>query len=301
MGTRSIVITVIAGVSAIAIPAAAMEVAQPPRPRVVKAAMARAKVTLPPPAKPAPAAAPTVEAAAPAAAPPVTEAPKPPVTEVPKPPVTVAPKPVITAAPKPVDAAHKLPLPEPQPVRLACEAGLPDGGPAVRCKWSPLDGASHYVLFRMAGDVKERIFTGTDTTFVDQNVVKGMAYAYGVKALNGAGQIVGVSDIVRLYCCGEPMPEKQYLRLACEAGLPDSGPAVRCQWSPAEGADHYVLYRKMADGTLERLFTGTDTAFMDLGVTVGLEYGYGVKALDAAGRVIGASDIVRLSCCGGAG
>ncbi|MGH9179256.1 MAG: fibronectin type III domain-containing protein [Acidimicrobiales bacterium] len=293
MSTRSIVITVLAGVSAMAIPAAAMEVAQPARPRVVKAGAAGPAPSARP-AKFTGTVAPKVEVAAPAAAP------APPATEAPKPVVATALKPVTTTAPKPDEAVRKLPLP-PQPVRLVCEPGLPDGAPAVRCTWSPLDGAVHYVLFRLTGDVKERISTGTDTSFVDRSVARGMVYAYGVKALDAGGQIIGVSDVVRLYCCGAPMPEKQHLRLACEAGLSGNVPTVRCRWSAADRADHYVLFRKTADGTLERIFTGTDTAFVDLGVIPGMEYGYGVKAVGAAGRVIGASDIVRLSCCGGAG
>lgn len=297
MRVRSFVITALAGLSAVAVPAAAMEVVAPPRPKV--AARPAADKPAPPVDKPAiaPAAKPSIPVEKPA---PVADRPAAavaPAVETPKPtaPVTTV-KPV---EPTVVKDPMRIPL-DKQELKIECIAGRPDGAPAVKCRWTAAEGARHYVLFRKVADTAtepEPIFRGSDTWFVDRTVVEGTGYGYAVKALNADGQVIGRGGIAWVRCCGEQPPEKQPMRLACMAGQPEGAPAVKCQWSPLDGADHYVLYRKVEGADPERISTGTDTTFVDRAVVDGTPYNYGVKALDAGGRVIGMSTIVLVRCC----
>jgi fibronectin type 3 domain-containing protein len=83
----------------------------------------------------------------------------------------------------------------------------------------------------------------------------------------------------------------------CIAGVRDGVPAVKCEWSKAAGAVRYDLYRQTGDAAPEKLWSGTDTTFVDHTVALETAYGYGVKAIDGAGRVIGFGGIVAVRCC----
>ena len=299
MRVRSFVITALAGFSAVAVPAAAMEVVAPARPKVA----AKAAPAVDKPARPVdkPAVAPAAKPAAPVEKPAPAAAKPPPVApavETPKP--TAAPVTTVKPAVEPTNVKDPLRIPpEKQELKLECVAGRPDGAPAVKCRWTAALGAHHYVLYRKAADAAEPtpIWRGADTWFIDRSVVEGTGYGYAVKAINADGHVIGAGGIAWVRCCGEQPPEKQPVRLACTAGQPDGAPAVTCQWSPLDGADHYVLYRKVEGADPERIYTGTDTTFVDRAVADGTPYNYGVKALDAAGRVIGMSEIVLVRCC----
>lgn len=297
MRVRNFVITALAGISAVAVPAAAMEVVAPSRPKVAAkpaadqaARPADKPLTAPTTAKPSvPVEKPTpaVDQPAPTVAPAV---------ETPKPPPAPTVKPTVpTVVKEPVRIT-----PDKQELKIECVAGRPDGAPAVKCRWTAAEGAHHYVLYRKAADAAtepEPIHRGPDTWFLDRTVVDGTGYGYAVKAINADGQVVGRGGIAWVRCCGEQLPEKLPMRLECMAGQPDGAAAVKCQWSPLDGADHYVLYRKAEGADPERISTGTDTTFVDRAVVDGTLYNYGVKALDAAGRVIGMSEIVLVRCC----
>ncbi len=198
MRVRSFVVTVLAGVSAVAVPAAAMEVARPPRPKLAEAKAPDRPAAVPKvvPALPAPAPMAAPPAAAPAKVAPAAPAPAP----APKPPApTVKPA---EPAPAPAVKPAVAPVAEKQTLRMGCIAGVRDGVPAVKCEWSTAAGASHYVLFRKAADTTpERIWAGTDTGFVDRSVTEGTAYGYAVKAIDGAGRVIGFGGVVAVRCC----------------------------------------------------------------------------------------------------
>lgn len=294
MRVRTLALTVLTGISAVAVPAAAMEVAAPARPKVA-ATPAPAAVTQAPPAAKPTTVPPTRVAAAPAAGTPVAA----PVASTPGP--TVAPAPA--APPATERPAVKEPVrvpPDKQELTLQCVAGRPDGAPAVKCRWSAAVGAHHYLLLRKTAGATaepEPLHRGPDTWFVDRTVVEGTGYGYAVKAIDANGRIIGRGGIAWVRCCGEQPPEPRQMRLACVAGQPDGAPAVKCQWSPLDGADHYVLYRKVEGADPERIYAGTDTTFVDRAVAGGTAYHYGVKAIGAGGRVVGMSAFVAVRCC----
>ena len=303
MRSRSFVVTVLAGISAVAVPAAAIEMVTPPRPRLT--------LQEAPPAPPTPPPAPTLA--------PTTAAPVPAATTLPAPkakvepaegagpagdlPAPAAPEPATVIAPKPTVAPKPVPVVDKQLLRLACAAGRPDGVPKVRCEWSTTSAAVRYDLYRKTADVTpERVYSGPDTAFVDTAVAEGAGYGYGVKAIDAAGRVVGMGGFVGVRCCGEAAPtvDKQTLHLNCRVGLADGVPKVRWEWSAVAGAVRYDLYRKTADVTPERMYSGADTAFVDTAVAEGTGYGYGVKAIDAAGRVVGLGGLALVPCCTGA-
>ncbi|HET7487050.1 MAG TPA: hypothetical protein VFJ85_03920 [Acidimicrobiales bacterium] len=285
MRPRSIVITIVAGVTAIAGPAAAMEFVAPPRPHVTHAAEEPAPST-------------TV-------APPATTAParehREPVTTLPAPPPP-APTTTTTVA-TPAE-------PAPQVLKMACAAGHPDGLPAVRCEWSAAAGAARYLLVRKAGDGTEPqpIWSGRDLNHVDRAVVDGTGYGYAVKALDAAGRVVGGGGPVSVRCCGDvppppttapkpaPLPT---ISMGCTAGRPDGVPAVRCEWAAAAGAARYTLYRKSGDGTEPQpIWSGTDLNHVDKAVVDGAGYGYAVKAVNGDGALVGVGGPLSVRCCG---
>jgi hypothetical protein len=81
---------------------------------------------------------------------------------------------------------------------------------------------------------------------------------------------------------------------AAPAGV-SAGPAgatgIRVSWAAINGAATYRLTRRTASGPAIVVSTGSDTSFLDAGVTAGTRYFYVVTAINAAGESLGSNEV----------
>src|SRR5687767_9394988 len=94
-------------------------------------------------------------------------------------------------------------------------------------------------------------------------------------------------------------PEPARLKLACSAVPSAAGvavpadPAVQCEWSEADAAARYRLWRGGWAGR-RVIYRGTGTQATDERVRAGARYVYRVHAHDDSGRVIARSKVVHV-------
>jgi outer membrane biosynthesis protein TonB len=90
-----------------------------------------------------------------------------------------------------------VPDPGPDQLRFSCSA---EERNAVACKWSASErkALDHYRLFRLDLNAKrwrQVIYTGPETSFIDEKVQAGHRYKYLVQALDRQDRVIGTSDV----------------------------------------------------------------------------------------------------------
>ena len=206
------------------------------------------------------------------------------------------------------------PAPRPEAARLACAGATREGTASVECKWESNSSPQFtgYRLHRSTGDGERTVvFRSSDrtiTTYTDAAVRSGTRYSYVLEVLGADGRTIARSEPSNVACCADgasapPPPRPEAMRLGCAPANTEGGPVVGCRWSESQ-ARQFASYRltRVDAPTRERsvVFTGTErsgTRAIDSGVRNGTEYGYFVEALDSAGRVVGRSEMARVSCC----
>lgn len=200
---------------------------------------------------------------------------------------------------KPADPQRPRPEPTKEPqrpveeLRMHCRAL--DARPAVGCEWSQAQHPAFaaYELWRGDGEARRIVFATRNreqTRYVDADVRPGATYVYGIRVVNGGGQVIGKGGPVKVQVPGE-RPDDQ-MRLACEPVRPD---AIACKWSASQrrALDHYELWRGDGEGR-HMVFASRDaTSFVDENLRPG-GYVYVVHALDAAGQIVGRGGPVKV-------
>lgn len=146
----------------------------------------------------------------------------------------------------------KLPFLHRKPaVKLACTVVREDAGPAVNCRWSPVERAATFSLRRGGGgEGRVELYSGTETSFLDTSVEPGSNYVYKVGAQGAGGERAGQSRAVTVKVPAEagadPRPakpaaaEKPKARPAEPKALPGPAkttrPAVAAEPKPAPTA-----------------------------------------------------------------
>jgi fibronectin type 3 domain-containing protein len=180
-----------------------------------------------------------------------------------------------------------IPVPEvPSGLTGRCE------GATIKLTWNSSNGASSYSIYRglAAGQESEDpIFEGySSTIYTDKKVAKGTNYFYKVRAHNIANSS-NYSDEVSVMAGLPSVPGG----LVANPG----DTQVRLQWSPAEGADSYCVYRGTSPGGEDRdnpvASSLTVPSFTDGGLANGTTYYYTVKAVNQ----YGASDFSQEVSC----
>lgn len=151
------------------------------------------------------------------------------------------------------------------------------GNTQVSLQWSPVSGASGYVIFRSdAGaawpDAPHAAVTGT--LFTDAQVSNGARYSYRVAAVNGSGSGAWSASAVAV----TPGPAVPLAPLGV-AVLPGNTEAT-LTWHPAEGAtDYYVTVSDAAGGGhVTGGFAGSQLSYKASGLVNGRPYFFRVQA-----------------------
>ena len=97
-------------------------------------------------------------------------------------------------------------------------------------------------------------------------------------------------------------PAPETLSLHCTPGMSAGNPVVFCGWSQSTSPAFkwYHLWREAQGSSLAVVFQSDNvstTGYYDKAVQSATNYYYEVDVTDAAGNVIGSSNIVAISCC----
>lgn len=159
------------------------------------------------------------------------------------------------------------------------------GEDGITLRWSAVDGASSYQLWRAAEDEDFHVIAATTSTrHTDASAVPGVAYTYRVAAANGAGAgAPGAASVTAV----RPIPAP----VGVSASYGTYADKVLVTWRASEGAAFYRVWRaESADG--EKTALGDWQAalsFDDTTGEAGTVYYYSVQAAaDAAGTAAGA-------------
>ncbi len=145
-----------------------------------------------------------------------------------------------------------------------------DGG--IELKWSAVDGATEYVVYRSTTSNAEfsSYKTVSGTSFVDTDVASGATYYYTVSAQNASG--CGSSD--------EAGVDITYLSAPKITSVAAVNEGINVAWGAIYGAESYNVYRVESGKTNWTLVANTtDTSFDDTTVTHGVYYKYSVSAV----------------------
>lgn len=141
----------------------------------------------------------------------------------------------------------------------------------VKITWSKTAGADYYNVYRKTAKTSwEKIGKTSSTSYTDKTAKSGTKYTYTVRAVNAAGSSsynkTGVSV--------------KYLA-ATKVTAKAAAKKVSVSWKKTAGADGYVVYRKVGNGSYKELKTiksAKTLAFADKSVKKGTTYTYRVKA-----------------------
>ncbi len=158
-------------------------------------------------------------------------------------------------------------------------------GIAVSLTWNPStddqSGVAGYQVLRSDGDDAGNVATiGSSLSpgFTDTTVTAGGTYTYWVRAFDTAGNLGALSASLSI-AVPDTLPPDAPTGLS---GLASSN-RVDLSWSPATDNLAVTGYEVLRNGAMIASTSGTQ--FTDTGVEAGANYGYSVRAFDAAGNV----------------
>ncbi|MBS7360349.1 MAG: hypothetical protein KIG53_07075 [Oscillospiraceae bacterium] len=153
---------------------------------------------------------------------------------------------------------------------------LSNASNGVTVKWSKVTGATNYIVYRKTGSGGwAKLYTAKSsvTSYTDKTAVKGTAYYYTVKAVNGkvAGGFVTNKSIV---CLSAPKL----------SSVKNSADGVTIKWTTVAGAKGYYVYRKTTGGwsKVGTVNNGSTVSFTDTTAKSGTKYTYTVKAYNGS-------------------
>lgn len=138
----------------------------------------------------------------------------------------------------------------------------------VALNWAAAAGAESYVVLRDGVQVAAPAVT----SYTDNGLTAATKYSYVVKAVNAGGTSPASSAASVTTLPNAP---------AAPAGLTAiavGSDRVNLTWTPAAGADSYLVFRNGA-----QVATSTTASYADIGLTGSTSYTYTVKAVNAGG------------------
>jgi len=149
--------------------------------------------------------------------------------------------------------------------------------------WNKVKGADVYEVARASkgseGIVDYR-FKTTENSFIDKTAKPEKTYVYYVVAINskylddwnGMNQGRSYSDSLTITC--------DLARPTVNASNSPSSGKVKLTWDAVSGADKYEIYRSgYKDGTYKKMYTTTNTSYVNTSATPEYLYYYKVKAI----------------------
>lgn len=158
-------------------------------------------------------------------------------------------------------------------------AGVTDSSATLH--WEPVTGAESYTLYKTStsGSAYSKVYSGTDTTYTEDNLITGATYYYVVTYTNGQGtsvysnEVKAATDTVTV-----PAPS------ALKADGTYVG-AVSFDWNSVVGADSFNIYKSTSkDGAYTKLANQTGNSYKDTGLDPSTTYYYKVSSVNGAGE-----------------
>ncbi len=142
----------------------------------------------------------------------------------------------------------------------------------IKISWSKAPGATKYVLYRAStADGKyAKIYTGTSRSYSDKNTNPGATYYYKLKVYSGSKASNASTFSECIFYVGVPIISK----------ITTTESSIRLQWKKIEGADGYVIYRKVKSTDswkrIKTIKSGGTTSYTNTGLKG--KYMYALKA-----------------------
>jgi len=160
-----------------------------------------------------------------------------------------------------------------------------DGKPMLT--WEAVPGAVKYEIYRATSKdgSYSLMYTTTATSYVNTLAVAGNAYYYKVRAIgSNSGATSAFSTVVSRTCdCAQPVVTVSYT----SSGNP------KLTWEAVPGAVKYEIYRATSkDGTYSRMYTTTNTSYVNTSVTAGKTYYYKVIAYGSTSNATSAASSI---------
>ena len=142
----------------------------------------------------------------------------------------------------------------------------------IKISWSKAPGATKYVLYRAStADGKyAKIYTGTSRSYSDKNTNPGATYYYKLKVYSGSKASNASTFSECIFYVGVPIISE----------ITTTESSIRLQWKKIEGADGYVVYRKVKSTDswkrIKTIKSGGTTSYTNTGIKG--KYMYAMKA-----------------------
>ena len=142
----------------------------------------------------------------------------------------------------------------------------------IKISWSKAPGATKYVLYRAStADGKyAKIYTGTSRSYSDKNTNPGATYYYKLKVYSGSKASNASTFSECIFYVGVPIISK----------ITTTESSIRLQWKKIEGADGYVVYRKVKSTDswkrIKTIKSGDTTSYTNTGIKG--KYMYAMKS-----------------------
>ena len=149
----------------------------------------------------------------------------------------------------------------------------------VQVKWSALNGAAKYYVFRRTGNgAWTKTAETVKTSFIDAKVNDGMTYSYAVQCVGKDGKTVSYLDAT-----GNSVT---YLATVKITGLENDKGGVQVKWSASKGAAKYYVFRRIGNGAWTKMAETANTSFIDAKVNGGTAYTYTVRCVAEDGNSV---------------
>jgi hypothetical protein len=163
--------------------------------------------------------------------------------------------------------------------------GIANVSGGVQLKWSTVDGATAYRVFRKTSNTGWVVLDDVEgTSFIDKTASAGVEYTYTVRAVDGAYESGFDEDGLSIVCLSKPTTPKL-------SKVANTASGVKVTWNASTGAKNYIVYRKTYNaktkkwGGWENIAKDvTTTSYVDKTAKSGTYYLYTVKACNAAGN-----------------
>jgi fibronectin type 3 domain-containing protein len=155
---------------------------------------------------------------------------------------------------------------------------------AVSLKWTPVNGADAYLIYRSSSvdPVFKAIASSNTAEFKDATVEKGASYKYKVSALNAGGESPQ-SEVIEVFTFDstQPVPlAPTGLSILAARSL-----SVTLEWAPVENAISYSVYRAAEqNGSYKKIGSTATAEYIDSRVTPSTTYYYKVTTTGIGGE-----------------
>ena len=175
---------------------------------------------------------------------------------------------------------------------ITLQLGIPalnvTSGDGIYLDWCVVDGADEYVIYRKTnGGAYEIIGYTTELVYTDSSVEHGNTYRYCIKAHN---------TTFNTYSVASNAISVAYIDAPKLASASNTAEGINLKWNSVEGATSYLIYRKLAGGTIELIATveGDVTEYLDTTAVAGVKASYVIKAAGDNARSAYSNSIVTI-------